>query len=360
MPRRHRQRAGFDAEKAPGIALPKMPEFPEWLANYAAVREQASELWSQSPRESDPVKARKVLEELITNQLMKRVWKVLYEKDRETGLFKYPACLTTASNIAAYLERARILREKGGQRNIHDAELLEFEARWMKLVSKEEYADPMTEQNLAVELLFSRAYRAAFQTKPQTVKDALRKVHDLRGVAKGLRNIEKQLYQLAGRLETIPIHVTKIYADKLTEVAKICVAVAEDCESDATVCEPNVAAAPWLVTRQRGDIERKTFVSMLFVATDELFGTPLYSTIANITNVVFGPQIGALVSNSNYARPITADTVREMVRKRIRRIRPTFGGLLYPKVKARRAELESEMKGSVQSARQQRARRVST
>jgi hypothetical protein len=335
-----------------------MPEFPEWLADYAAVREQASELWSQSPRESDPVKARKVLEELITNPLMRRVWKALYEKDRETGLFKYPACLTTASEAAAFLERARILREKGGQRNIHEAELLQFEARWMKLVSKEESRNPVTEQDLAVKLLFSRAYEAAFQTKPQTVKDALRKVHDLRGVAKGLRDIEKKLYQLAGRLPSIRIHVTEIYADKLAEVAKICVAVAEDCESDATVCEPNVAAAPWLVTRQRGDIERKTFVSRLFAATDNLFGTPLYSTIANVTNVVFGPQIGALVSNSNYARPITADTVREMVRKRIRQIRPTFGHLLYSEV-TRRAVLESEMKRSVQSARQQRARRVS-
>jgi hypothetical protein len=149
MPRRHQQRAGSDAEKAPGIVLPKMPEFPEWLANYEAVREQASELWSQSPREIDPVKARKVLVELITNPLMKRVWKVLYEKDRETGLFKYPACLTTSSEVAAFLERARILREKGGQRNIYDAELLEFEARWMKLVSKEEPLNPVTEQDLA-------------------------------------------------------------------------------------------------------------------------------------------------------------------------------------------------------------------
>jgi hypothetical protein len=190
------------------------------------------------------------------------------------------------------------------------------------------------------------------------VKDVLRRVHDLRGVAKGLRNIEKQLNQLGGRLLSIRIHVTEIYADKLAEVAKVCVAVAEDCESDATVCAPNIAAAPWLVTRQRGDIERKTFVSRLFAATDKLFGTPLYSTIANITNVVFGPQIGALVSNSNYARPITADTVREMVRKGIREIRPTFGHLLYSKIKARRAVLESEMKRSVQSAGQQRTRRA--
>jgi hypothetical protein len=343
MVRRKRPRSRLNAKKRPSISLPKMPEFPQWLDSYEVVREQASELWSELPGESDAVKARKVLEELITNPLMKRVWNELYEKDRKSGLFKYPACLTNNSLIAAHFERARILREKGGKPNTHDAELLEFEARWMKGLLEEEYLDPIIEQNLAVKRFFSRIYQAALHVKPQTVGEALRRVHNLRSVARRLRILEKELHQLGGRLQSIRIHVTRIYADKLAEAAKTCIAVAEDCESDATVCQPNVATSPWLVTRRRGDIDRKIYVSMIFAATEELFATPLYSTIANVTNVVFGPQIGPLISEHNYTRLITANTVREMVRKRVRRIRPSFGRLLYPQVKARIAELELEM-----------------
>ena len=62
--------------------LPKMPHFPEWLRP-DAVRHEAKKLWSKLPTEKDPVKAQKVLEQLISNPLMKRVWDELYRKQSD-------------------------------------------------------------------------------------------------------------------------------------------------------------------------------------------------------------------------------------------------------------------------------------
>ena len=57
--------------------VPKIPDFPEWLQS--AVRHEATRLWSKLPTEKDPIKAQKVLTQLISNPLMKRVWDELYK-----------------------------------------------------------------------------------------------------------------------------------------------------------------------------------------------------------------------------------------------------------------------------------------
>ena len=59
--------------------FPKIPDFPDWLPD--AVQQQAKKLWRKLPTEEDPVKAQKVLEQLISNPLMERVWDELYRKD---------------------------------------------------------------------------------------------------------------------------------------------------------------------------------------------------------------------------------------------------------------------------------------
>ena len=52
------------------------PVFPDWLPQ--AVRLQAREFWEKLPTEKDPPKAQRVLEQLIANPLMERVWVELY------------------------------------------------------------------------------------------------------------------------------------------------------------------------------------------------------------------------------------------------------------------------------------------
>jgi hypothetical protein len=301
------------------------PSFPNWLPN--AVRQQAIELWEKLPTEKDPAKAQQFLEQLIANPLMERVWDELYRRERgKQGRFFNPACLTHASEAAAYREKARLLREKGDEDNKRDAEFLEFEARFIEALPDEPLDPSWSEQDNAARLFFSRAYQAAFYTKPQLAADTQRIADKLRGIA-------NQLRKLATDLKSIEIVVTRRYADKLIEVAK-------DCESDATLYKPNPTRDPWLVKRKRGDTRCKTYVAMLFKTTDYLFGKPLYSTIANVTNVVFG---NGSASDHGRPKPMTDSTVREMLRGHVGRIRPSFGARLCPAVKARTAELEAEL-----------------
>jgi hypothetical protein len=55
-----------------------LPTFPDWLEKRSAVRDVAVEIWEQLPMEKDPAEAQQVLEQLISNPLMSRVWAELY------------------------------------------------------------------------------------------------------------------------------------------------------------------------------------------------------------------------------------------------------------------------------------------
>ena len=150
--------------------LRKMPQFPEWLR--PAVRHEAEKLWSKLPTEKDPVKAQKVLEQLISNPLMKRVWDELYKtKSSNHQRFLHAAPLTNSSRAAVLREKADVLRDKGGDKNDHDADVLEFEARLIERIP-EEPADPgWSEQDRAVQLFLAHAFRAALENEPQVLAE---------------------------------------------------------------------------------------------------------------------------------------------------------------------------------------------
>jgi hypothetical protein len=108
-----------------------MPEFPTWVRS--AVRQEAAELWAKHPTERDPSQAQRVLEKLIANPLMKRVWDEMYRRKREKPEeFFNPARLSNTSQAAAYRDAANKLRKKGGDKNNQDAKFLEFEASILK------------------------------------------------------------------------------------------------------------------------------------------------------------------------------------------------------------------------------------
>lgn len=295
-----------------------MPQFPEWLRS-AAVRHEAKRLWNELPKEKDPVKARKVLEPLISNPKMKLVWDELYRKNKDRSKpeeFFNPARLTNASNAAAYREGASELREKGGDKNRRDAELLEFEARRIEALPAGRPASKQSEQDRAAQLFLSRAYRAALDTEPQLVSDIQAKVRKLRKVAKTLQKV-------AAELDTVGIVVTEIYAERLRDIAS-------DCSDDATVMTPRPANDPWLVTRKHGDIRRKTFVAKLSYTTHALFKKTLANTIATVTNVVFSSQSDDLTGGQRRESAITGEDVREMLRTHAQRLHPSFGPLIMP------------------------------
>jgi len=62
---------------------------------------------------------------------------------------------------------------------------------------------------------------------------------------------------------------------------------------------------PWVIVRKTPDVGMRSFVIGLSITTLTLFGKPLYHTLANITNVVFG------------RRDITDGRVRELLRIRL-------------------------------------------
>ena len=118
----------------------------------------------------DPTHAREMLERLITAPLMKRVWDELYRRKRNSGeeQFCNPACLTHATDAAAYREKARMLRAKGGEKNVRDATLLEFEAQVIEKLPGRNLDPAWSEQDHAAGLLFRAAYRASLDRNPNS------------------------------------------------------------------------------------------------------------------------------------------------------------------------------------------------
>ena len=303
--------------------VPKIPDFPEWLQS--AVRHEATRLWSKLPTEKDPIKAQKVLTQLISNPLMKRVWDELYKnKIGNHRGFLHPARLTNSSKAAVLRERAHELREKGGDKNDHDADLLEFEARLIQRIP-EKPADPTwSEQERAVQSFLAHAYRAALENKPKVFSEIQIKVRKLQQIADSIRKISKELESIVG----------PIYAATLMNVA-------DECDDDARIMEPRLGNEPWIVVRRRGDVLRKTFVARLSYATHFLFAKTLHNTIANVTNVVFGSEHTASDQvDRRRVRPITGENVREMLRVNAQQIQPSFGPLI---IKAQAKEIEAEL-----------------
>ena len=127
-----------------------------------------------------------------------------------------------------------MLRAKGGEKNVRDATLLEFEAQIIEKLPGRNLDRPWSEQDHAAGLFFRAAYRASLDTKPHFLADTRR-------IADALRNVAKQLRRLEKELKSIDIGVTECYAAELAEVAI-------DCEFDATVYAPNPMRHAGLVT----------------------------------------------------------------------------------------------------------------
>jgi len=307
-----------------------LPTFPDWLRNRNAVRLEASELWKKLPTEKDPAKAQQVLEQLILNPLMKRVWDELYRGNRDNQReFFNPACLTNASKAAALREKAQELRKKGGDKNTEDARYLDFEARVFQILPEDDSVPPkFSEQDCAVQLFLARAYRIALDSEPVMVSDAQAKVKKLRYIAARLR-------RLASDLKSMDKYPFPYYAEKLKDVAA-------DIDDDVKVMHPNPANAPWLRHRKRGDLRKQTIVAQLAYATHNLFSKILPSTIANVTNVILDCGEAGSEGGRGPAPQMTRDMVREIVGTALT-IQPSFGPLIYPMVEARKKVLEVEL-----------------
>jgi len=294
-----------------------IPVFPNFLAERQAVREKATELWLRLPREKDPVKAQRVLEQLIANPKMQKVWSEIYRRKLgKHGHFFNPARVTNASKAAALREKAQELRKKGSEKDVENAKFLDFEATQIERLP-EVQVSPDAEQDYAAEMFLARAYRIALdESEPAFLSDQQDRVNKLRDISERLRT-------LARELESMGECVFPYYADKLEDVA-------DDCEDDAKVLTPNLVNSPWLIVRERGDLRLRTFVARLAYCTFNLFLKILPSTIATVTNV-----IQQCDDADKQSKSVDRDTVRLILgEKHSLKIGPTFGPLIYPMFEA--------------------------
>jgi hypothetical protein len=269
--------------------------FPNWLL--PAVVHAAEQLHSAVGSEENPAEALELWSRLVFDPRMKRVWSELYKKKRihhkGTDEFFYPACLTNASGAARQRRRALEFREKGDPKSVSEADLLEAEAALLESLYDPPSDPRWSEQDRAVQLFLRRVYKAALNHELIFLSDLEAKVSKLQKVAKRQRSDAAILKSLGLKRE----------ARKLRQIAS-------DLDKDAFSTLPYGGANnysletddPWIITRQRGDLELRTFVANLSTVTGTLFKQTLYGTLATVANVRFNRE------------DVTHRKVREMLR----------------------------------------------
>jgi len=292
------------------------PLFPDFLDKRAAIRDEATTLWQRLSTENDPEKSQRYLEQLITNPEMNEVWKEIYRKKRGASREYFnPARLTFASQAAARREKAKELRKKGGEKNLQEAIYLDLEALQFDRLPEPPVSPDWSEQDCAAQHFLSRAYRIALDSKPRKFADLQKKASQLRGISTKLR-------ALARELESLGEVLFPSYAEKLEDVA-------DDCEDGAKVMTPNLINSPWLIVREGGEDPRlRTIVPMLADCTYHLFLKIMPTTIAHVTNVIYGCD-----HPDSQVKKMTRDSVLSLIgAKHDLTLRPTFGPTLYEKM----------------------------
>jgi hypothetical protein len=317
------------------MTKPYLPPIPNFLLKWPAVCDQATTLWLRIPREKDPVKAQRALEQLIANKKMEGVWKEIYRKKRgKHDQFFNPARLTNASQAAALREQAQELRKKASDKDVEDAKILDHEAILIERLPQGPVSTRWSEQECASRQFLTRAYRIALDDREPEI------LSDLQAKVDKLRNISGRLRELARELESMGEYVFPNYVDQIEDVA-------DDCEDDAKVLTPSLVNSPWIIVREGKNPRLRTTVAKLAYCTYHLFQKILPSTIAAVTNV-----IEACGETSVPGNTVNRDRVRQILGEHHHlTIRPTFGRLVYPM-------LETHDRKYLRSLRNRRSRTI--
>ena len=197
--------------------------------------------------------------------------------------------MTNASNAARLRQLAAELRNKLGKNNERDVKLLEAEAAVLERLGDAPVDPKWSEQDRAVQLFLRHAYREALDAKPVLLSDLKAKAEKLLEVADVLRKQATTLHSLGKESE----------AQKLEDMTSTC-------DDDARNMLPRDDEDPWIITRQRGDLELRAFAADLSITTMQLFRKELHGTLATVANVVFNRQ------------DMTRSKIREMLRSSTR------------------------------------------
>jgi hypothetical protein len=247
--------------------------FPDWLP--PAVKHAAERLYARLDSEKDPAKAREILSRLTSDPRMQRVWK---------RLSRQPASIRYSAQIAENRGRACELRQKGGPENEQEADILETESACME-ESRDPWADlPWSDQELAMQLFLWHVYRDALADRVL--------LSDLKTKAKTLSTTATQLLEVSATLE--PFGKSEEIR-QLNDIVRVLAHEAEDLDS----IDPRLED-PWIIVRQTGDVELRTFVG--WVLGTPIYRKSLHGTMATVTNVVLNRD------------DVTTSKYRELVR----------------------------------------------
>jgi hypothetical protein len=280
------------AEMNTSSNYPKL-NVPNWVP--PAVRYKAVELHAEAIKRKDKKKRIEILNRLISDPLMKRVWVELYRRDRQNGRFFNPAA-TNVTWARECRERAIELRQKGGSRNDRDAALREAEAKSYEAQKNTE--TPQDAQDRVARSFLFHAFHAALDNKPVYYQELKEKVEQLSGIAEHLEHYGVILESFNFKTE----------AAQLRDVAQTC--EWEACNTlprrgpvpeDESIYEPK-PDDPWVLTRKSKDDELRTFVIDLAIAMVGMFRKTLDGTLANVSNVVFN------------RKDVSANNVRDILR----------------------------------------------
>jgi hypothetical protein len=257
-------------------------ELPDWLP--PAVKEKVSSIYTNMSDQAEATDQIDLLFRLARDPRMKNVWNELYKKTR-----------LPEENTERFVHRpffwgigcAKALRLKAAEfrvppdESVENIERLDEDIGTLLINIPKEPTDLQERQDLAVQYFFHHAYLTALVDSPVLTFVEMERLYKERELS------ARRLRTEADKLRSFGM---KVEAKELTRIAL-------ECEKNTSYLY-NV----WILYRQRTDNRLRGYVLTLAELNKQLFTTPLYGTLATITNVAFNRT------------KITGQQVREMLR----------------------------------------------
>lgn len=217
------------------------------------------------------MEAFKLLSRLLLNSRMKAVWHELQKrKAGDRRKLVHAGGLSFAAQAKSKKSQAKKLRSKGPSYEAN-AQELEVEAEILERLPVLPENSQWTDHEQALGFLFHQVFWHAMHPIPTV----------------SLSNQSSLVKELNAIAEDLAKQAAKLISLGITEDAILLKEVARNCEEQALWCQPD-ANEVGVVQRYRHDRLINGYLVWTAHCTQTLFGSPLYSTLATITNVAFG------------------------------------------------------------------------
>jgi hypothetical protein len=209
-----------------------------------------------------------MVDRLVSDPRMKRVWDEIYKRNRSTSNYKHPA-LTNAMKAQSLRRAADKHRKVGNEIDANWAEA--GAAEWEARPDDSSRISPAGRQNRAAVRIFIEAVRA-LDFPPIFVADQRKAADALRKLAEHANLAAKQLAGIG-------------FAASAKRLRRL----AADFKSEGDLVDPDLSRQtddyPNLIYRNTEETSLRIFVKNLDYAMLQQFGTPLFGTIATLANV---------------------------------------------------------------------------